>query len=115
MKIIWGAAVLVALATVPAHAQGYGGSLQGPTSFPTLPWTAPATPLAVEYSGTDATFELSTFVTFEGAVARGNAVLKQETKTVAQAAAESRLAAKATPKAKIVQDDHGNATLAKGY
>jgi hypothetical protein len=112
MKIALAAAVMVLLASLPAHAQGVGGSLRPPQSFQTLPWNPPASPQAIELSGTDETFLPSTFLTFESAVAAGKAVTKEKTKSVAEAAAESRKGVKTAAKIRIEQDDRGNLVLA---
>jgi hypothetical protein len=111
MKIALAAVVVVLLSSVPAYAQGVGGSLRPPQSFQTLPWNPPASPQALEVSGGDTTFLPSTFLTFDKALAAGKIDLKQQAKTVAEAAAESRKAAKTKTKIRIVQDDHGNAVL----
>ena len=112
MKIVLGSIVMILLASAPAHAQSVGGALAPPTSFQTLPWTPPASPQAINVSGADSTFTPSTFVPFEVAVQEGNVSLKQQAKTLVQAAAESRQAANA-PKLRIVQDNRGNAILVK--
>ena len=110
MKIALGLAAIALLAAAPAHAQSMGGPLSGTRSFPVLPYTAPANLPAVEVSGSDATFLPSSFVTFEAAVQQGKAELKEQERTVAQAAAESRKAAK-TAKIEIAQDNSGRAVL----
>ena len=108
MKIAFGVFALVLLGALPAHAQSIGGSLAPPDHFPVLPWTAPATPQALNVSGTDATFSPSTFLTFDRAVAVGKADLKAQARTVAEAAAETRKASSNRAKIQVAQDDNGN-------
>jgi hypothetical protein len=107
MKIAFGLFAMVLLSALPIHAQSIGGSLAPPTSFPVLPWTPPATPQTLNVSGAEATFSPSTFLAFDRAVAAGKANLKEQAKTVAEAAAESRNA-KASAKIQVAQDDNGN-------
>ncbi len=113
MKIAFGVLAIVLLAALPAHAQSIGGSLAPPNYFPVLPWTPPATPQALNVSGADATFSPSTFLAFDRAVAAGKADLKEQAKTVAEAAAESRKAATTSPTIQVAQDDDGNVVFWK--
>jgi hypothetical protein len=111
MKIALGAlAVLFVMA--PIHAQGWGGGLTPPSNFPTLPWTPPTNFLSVDVSGAEATFAPSTFMTFSGAIAEGNIALKQDSKSIAQVAAESRRT-KLQSKIMIEQDENGNVVMWK--
>jgi hypothetical protein len=104
MKIALGIAVVVMACAAPAKAQSIGGSLAPASHFQTLPWTAPASPQALEISGNDATFVPSQFVPFDRAVAEGNAILQQQAKTVVEAAAECRKAAALQANTHIDQD-----------
>ncbi len=120
MKIALGLMVLISLAAVPAGAQTIGGatvSVAIPMPQVTsqkLPWTPPAVFNAIEVSGTESTYVPSTFVTFEGAVAAGKVELKKQTKTVAQAANDSREAAKFNAaRVRFAQDDQGRVVLSR--
>jgi len=125
MKIALGLAAIILLAAAPAHGQARGGSnrvggsvgsgasmggggLTGPTSFTTLTWSAPAIPASTSVSGSNDSYLPSTFVTFAQAIAQGNADLKEQGKTVAEAAAESRKTVKAQAKIVVMQDNNGN-------
>lgn len=113
MKASLCVAALLLLAAAPAGAQMIGGAtLAPPQFFPILPWTPPANLPAVEVSGTDGLYVPSTFLTFDRAIAAGQADLKEQAKTVAEAAAESRKA-KYTAKIRLVQDDRGRAIISK--
>lgn len=107
-------AALILLACVPAGAQSIGGAaLSGPSSFHTLPWTPPASPRAVDVTGGDPSYLPSTFVSFDRAVATGKADLKEQSKTVADAAAESRKTATVAAKIQVAQDNNGRLIVAK--
>ena len=125
MKIALGFAAIILLAAMPAHAQArggavsrsgsggsgagsYGGALSGVSSFSNLGYVPAANLPSTNVSGSDATFTPSTFVTFSEAIAQGNANIKEQSKTVAQAAAESRNTTKTTAKIIVMQDDRGN-------
>jgi hypothetical protein len=124
MKIALGFAAVILLATVPAQGQARGGAsrttggggagsygggaLSGTSSFSTLGPVAPSNSAATNVSGTDATFLPSRFVTFAAAVEQGNANIKEESKTVVQAAAEARKKATAPAKVVVMQDNDGN-------
>jgi hypothetical protein len=128
MKITLGLAAVLFFAAVPAHAQsrvgsvaatqnsggggGYGGGSAGSSGFSGLPHYAAADLRAIEVSGDESTYLPSTFMPFEKAVAQGYVVVKEESKTVAQAAAENRKASHLEAKARLVQDDRGRAVLA---
>lgn len=126
MKIALGCVVMILLASAPAHAQarggappdamnrgggGTGGSISAPSSFPTLRSYPRANPQAIDVTGDDS-FLPSRFVAFDTAVAEGKVILQEETKTVAQVAADSRkAAAQAKPTLQFAQDDRGNALI----
>jgi hypothetical protein len=122
MKIALGLAAIILLAAAPAHGQARGGAtrtnstgtgsfggtgLTGTTNFTTLTWSAPATLGATTVSGTS-DFTPSTFVTFTQAIAQGNAAIKEQSKTVVEAAAESRKTANSQSKVVLMQDNNGN-------
>lgn len=113
MKIALSVAAAILMASVPAGAQGIGGAgLSGPTSFHTLPWAPPAHPNAIEVTG-DPTYLPSTFVSFDRAVAAGKVDLKEQAKTVADAAAESRKTSTVAAKIRVAQDNYGKLILAR--
>jgi hypothetical protein len=113
MKMTLSLAAVIVLAAVSTGAQGIGGGVMtGPTSFHTLPWTPPAHPNAVDVTG-DAMYLPSTFVSFDRAVAVGKEDLKEEAKTVAEAAADSRKRAHATASIRVAQDNKGRLVVAK--
>jgi len=115
MKIALGVTMLAMLAAVPAGAQTMGGTISPIRVFSQkLPWTPPATFNATEVSGTESTYTPSTFVTFDNAVVAGEVQLRQQAGTVAQAATNSREAAKnSTVKIRFMQDDRGRVVLSK--
>ncbi|MGH9575087.1 MAG: hypothetical protein ACRD40_16345 [Candidatus Acidiferrales bacterium] len=115
MKIALGVAALALLAAMPAGAQAVGGAISPPQLLSQkLPWTPPATFNATEVSGAESTYVPSTFVTFDGAVAAGKVQLKELGKTVAEAATESREAARAnTTTAHFTQDNRGRVVLSR--
>ena len=79
-----------------------------------LPWTPPATFEATEVSGADSSYVPSTFVTFAGAVAAGKVQLKEQAKTVAEAATNAREAARTNAaKIRFAQDNRGRVVLTK--
>lgn len=113
MKIALSVAAAILMTSIPAGAQGIGGpGLSGPTSFHTLPWAPPAHPNAIEITG-DPTYLPSTFVSFDRAVAVGKVDLKEQAKTVADAAAESRKTASVAAKIRVAQDNNGRLIVAK--
>jgi hypothetical protein len=63
-------------------------------------------------NGDETLFSPSTFMTFSGAISEGNVEIKEEAKTIAQAAAESRQS-KSQSKILIEQDDNGNVVMWK--
>ncbi|HUA01478.1 MAG TPA: hypothetical protein VMB02_14180 [Candidatus Aquilonibacter sp.] len=134
MKRFLGLTVLILGISVPAHAQstrgggfsgvstaglptasgtgsGGGGAGLGPVSFPTLPTIAPARLGATAVSGSNTTFEPSTFLSFSQAVAAGQAVLDAEHKSVAEAAAENNRAHKLKAKAAMIENAAGDAVI----
>ncbi|HEY6467494.1 MAG TPA: hypothetical protein VIY69_15950 [Candidatus Acidoferrales bacterium] len=113
MKMTLIIAALILVASVPAGAQSIGGSLTPPRSFHTLPWTPPASPNAIDVTGDAGTYLPSTFVSFDRAVAVGKADLKEQAKTVADAAADSRKTANAAARIRVAQDNNGKLVVAK--
>ena len=114
MKIALGIATVILLGAIPAGAQTMGPSISVPQLFQKLPWAPPATFKATEVSGADSTYVPSRFVTFEGAVAAGRAELKEQARTVAEAATDSRETARtSTAKVHFAQDDRGRVVLSK--
>lgn len=113
MKIALSVAAVILAASVPVGAQTVGGTLAPPRSFSTLPWTPPVNPKAVDVSGTDATYLPSTFVSFDQAVAVGKEDLKEQAKTIAEAAAQSRKTVNAAAKIQVGQDNRGKLVVAK--
>lgn len=113
MKTALKLAAVILVACVPAGAQTIGGSaLSGPSSFNILPWTPPANPKAIDVSG-DAAYLPSTFLSFDLAVTVGKEDLKEQAKTIAEAAADSRKVANATAKIRVAQDNRGRLIVAK--
>jgi hypothetical protein len=113
MKAALIVAAVILVASVPVGAQSIGGILAPPVVTPSLPWTPPASPQAIEVTGTDATYLPSTFVSFDRAVAVGKDDIREQAKTVAQVAAESRQTAKAAAKIRVAQDNRGKLVVAK--
>lgn len=113
MKIALGLTMLTLLAAVPAGAQSMTETISPIRIFSQkLPWTPPAAFSATEVSGAESTYTPSTFVTFDNAVAAGKVQLKEEATTVAQAAANSREAARTiAARASFSQDDRGRVVL----
>jgi hypothetical protein len=139
MKRFLGLVVLILGLSVPAHAQsrgagvvasgssggvvsggvgGYGGGavggggLTGPTSFPTLPYIAPAKLPSSAVSGTSTDFVPSTFLPYDKAIAAGQEVLDARHRSVAEAAAENSRARKLKAKAVILENAAGDAVIA---
>jgi hypothetical protein len=108
MRIALGFVLMVLFVALPMSAQSIGGSLAPATHFQTLPWTPPASPQALEVTGSDTTFEPSRFLSFDRAVAEGNVALQQQAKTVVQAAAECRRAAGEQAATRIDQANNGD-------
>ncbi|HKV48678.1 MAG TPA: hypothetical protein VJN69_11360 [Candidatus Acidoferrales bacterium] len=115
MKIALGVAAMALLAAVPAGAQTIGGTISPPRLLSQkLPWIPPAAFNATEVSGAESTYVPSTFVTFDTAVAAGKVQLKELGKTVAEAATDSRAAARANAtKVRFAQDDRGRVVLSR--
>lgn len=115
MKIALGLTALALLAAMPVGAQTMGGAISPPQVLSQkLPWTPPATFKATEVSGTESTYVPSTFVAFDSAVAAGKVQLKELGKTVAEAAMDSREAARSnTTKVRFAQDDRGRVVLSR--
>jgi hypothetical protein len=130
MKYLFGAAVLILMASMPTSAQGYygnygsvggGPSLNGGSSLNSRSgWSGPGfhnfstAPVAqfhmtVEFGSQD--FIPSTFVPFAQAVERGRALNTSKPKTLAEAAAEYRATIKPKAEVAFVQDDSGKAIM----
>jgi len=84
---------------------GYGGASSGP-SFHNYP---PARLEMKDISGTEADFTPSAFLPFDKAVAKGQAVLDAQKKTLVEAAAASSHASQNKAKVVFEQDADGNA------
>lgn len=138
MRQFLGLTVLIFGLSVPAHAQaakggmtmggstggvmtnggggyggGYGGGdasggVGGGMSFRTLPHAAPAALRSSAVMGSDSTFEPSTFLPYDRAIAAGQAVLDGEHESVAEAAAENSRAPKLKARASIIENAAGN-------
>jgi hypothetical protein len=127
MKKSIGIAAFVLIFSIPAHGQGvrggvgmstqgaltnsggggggFGGGLSA-SSGGRLSSTPPAHLAMKEVTGGDPSYVPSTFLTFEQAVAEGNAESVRE-KTVAEAAAENNAARKARARLAFEQDNGG--------
>lgn len=113
MKIALGLLAVVLTVPLRAGAQTIGGTLAPPVVHTSLAWTPPANPQAINVSGLDATYLPSTFVSFDRAVAVGKADLKEQAKTIAEAARESRQTARTAAKIQVAQDDKGKLVVEK--
>jgi len=115
MKYVLGSALLLLAVSAPAYGQGISGEAIYPTpaSVPMLPHYAPSSPAMIELSGTYTDFFPSVFLTYDNAVARGNAGNAQPQKTVVEAARANRAEKKPKAVASFEQDAHGNAVLVK--
>lgn len=135
MKRFLGLAVLILGFSVPAHAQaprtmgmtggsgpggamntsggGGAGSAIGSVSFQTLPSIPPSRLPSTAVSGSNATFEPSTFLPYDQAVAAGQAVLDARHRSVAQAAAENAQARKLKAKASIIESAAGTPVITR--
>jgi hypothetical protein len=107
MKIALGVLGLVFLFSMPAQAQISGSSISfgasGPT-FGSMIHNQPARFDVVVAKGTTETFEPSGFVSYDVAIAAGQAALAQRQKTVAQLAEETRNERKARQAATMTRD-----------
>jgi len=126
MKKTLGIVAIGLVFSVPAYAQGRGGGFMASSSSGALTLSggsvgggavggesranirvySPATFGTAAFSGGDASFAPSSFLTFEQAVEVGKAELAPR-KTVAQAAAETVAAMKAKSRVEFVQDNGG--------
>jgi hypothetical protein len=136
MKRFLGLAILILGLSIPAHAQraaagmtggaaggalsngggggGYGGSgggIGGSTSLQTLPSIPPARLPSTAVSGSDATFEPSTFLPYNQAIAAGEAMLDAQHESVAEAAAKNSLVHRLPAKATIIENATGNPVI----
>jgi hypothetical protein len=129
MEKILGIAVMGLLFSIPAHAQGRGGGFgagSGPNGFPNVGGGAGGGggPVGGEaranirdygraqfataaFSGGDASFAPSSFLTFEQAVEQGRLASAPQ-KSVAEVAAENLAVARAKSRVEFVQDAGGN-------
>ena len=123
-KAIVGSTAMIFIISAPAHAQmgsssniswgqGGGGGVGGsaPAAINVLPHTAPANPGATIVSGSDADYRPSNFVSFDQAIADGKQRIIVESRTVAQAAAESRRTPQPQAKLIVAQDNRGKIML----
>ena len=113
-KLTLGLALGFAAAAAPAHAQsiGAGGGMAGPIFSLSLPEYPRATFKMAVASGSNADYSPSTFVSFSEAVAQGNIAMRRQSKTVVEAAAETRRARAAAAVANIVVKDNDAASPA---
>lgn len=139
MKKLLSLAILGVIFSVPAHAQrsmagtlgpngagyiqggtagsggggygGYGGGGGGIVSFHTLPEIPPTQFNTVDVSGANGEFVPSSWTEFKRGLARGNAELNAEHKTLGEIAAENRKIEKPKAKFEIVQDASGKAII----
>ena len=134
MKRFLGLAVLILGMSVPAHAQsrsafapagstggvtsngggGYGGGGGiggGVSDFHTLPSVPSTTFRSTAVSGSDATFEPSSFLPYKQAIAVGQDILNAQHESVAEAAAENNRARKSKARAVIVEDAAGDPVI----
>jgi hypothetical protein len=140
MKRFLGLTVLIFGLSVPAHAQARGGSAaggfgsngvasgggaggsgggaiggqgqSGVTNFNTLSHVAPANLPSAEVSGSNASFEPSTFLPYGQAIAEGQAVLDAQHKSVAEVAAENSRTRRLRAKASIIENAGGDPVIA---
>jgi len=131
MKRLLGLAVLILGLSVPAHAQsrsafvpagstggvvsngggGYGGGGGGVSDFHTLPSVPSTTFRSTAVSGSDATFEPSSFLPYKEAIAVGQDILNAQHESVAEAAAENNRTRKSKAKAVIVENAAGDPVI----
>lgn len=90
---------------------GYGGAGGGTVSFHTLPEIPPAQFNTVDVSGEKEQFIPSSWTDFQRGLARGEAELNAEHKTLGEIAAENRKLEKPKAKLEIVQDASGKAII----
>jgi hypothetical protein len=117
MKRILVIAVLILWFAVPAHAQSFSGSVVGgvgigKVNFPIVPNYPPAHFEVRAVSG-GADFVPSSFASYEQALAEGRAALAVRAKTLGEIARENSSTPRARARLVLVQDDHGNAVLAR--
>lgn len=141
MKRFLGLAVLILGMSVPAHAQfskggsvagasstagvgpngggGYGGGGiggggdTGVTNFHVLPVIPPANLPSIAVSGSNDSFEPSSFLPYKQAIAAGQDILNAQHESVAEAAAENSRTPKSKAKALIIEDAVGDPVIAK--
>jgi len=134
MKRFLGLAALILGLSVPAHAQsrsafvpagstggvvsngggGYGGGGGiggGVSDFHTLPSVPSTTFRSTAVSGSDATFEPSSFLPYKEAIAVGQGILNAQHESVAEAAAENNRTRKSKAKAVIVENAAGDPVI----
>lgn len=119
MKSLLAAAVLVLVASIPAHAQM--GVISGlsinpmPPNVPILPHYAPASYQMLALSGNVTDFFSSTFLSYGEALHEGIAMAARDRQriTLVEVARETRAAHKNPARVFFVQDAHGNAVLMK--
>lgn len=139
MKRLLGLAVLILGMSVPAHAQfskgspvagasstagvasnsggGYGGGIgggdTGVTDFHVLPVIPAANLRSIAVSGSNDSFEPSSFLPYKQAIAAGQDILNAQHESVAEAAAENNRTPKSKAKALIIEDAVGDPVIAK--
>jgi hypothetical protein len=102
---------------LPAHAQfgltggsvGGGGGINGGNSH--LPDYPPTSFASTYFTGADTSFIPSAFVNYEQAIAAGNAALAAKSKTVANAASETKSQEKPRARFAMVQDANGKPVI----
>jgi hypothetical protein len=93
---------------------GFGGSSGGgltSSNFSTLPSIPPAVLRSTAISGTNADFVPSTFLSYDQAIAEGQAVLDAQHKSVAEAAMENNRARRSKAKAAIIENAVGDPVI----
>jgi hypothetical protein len=112
MKQAIGVAAFILFFAIPAHAQA-GGGLGGGNLSSRLPPQPPAHFKISAVGGSDASFIPSGYLPFDRAVAEGQAILDEEKKTPAEAAAAASIVPKPHAKVAVVQDSNGDPIVIK--
>jgi hypothetical protein len=86
---------------------GYGGLTAGPTAFNTLPHIAPTAFVVAGASGSEEDFEPSSFLSFDKAVALGQAEEAARKKTLAEAARDNAKEKTEKSKLAVIEDSQG--------
>jgi hypothetical protein len=111
MLKILGAAILLFVVSLPAHAQvNMGGSLN--TASQILPHYEPLSVSYTYYAGT-IDFVPSDFLTYDQAVTKGNELIAQGQKSLGEVARESRERSAQKAAVTVVQNDNGDIVFAQ--